>query len=1320
MGYSSLHCHTAKGSNIRLLDSTIRINDLVRKAVEYGFNGIAITDHESVSAHIEALKIRDEIQHNVPDFKVMLGNEIYLIDESEYKTASKFYHFILIAKDAEGYQQIKTLSSRAWARSYKKGKMYRSPTFYQDIEEVIGDNKGHLIAASACLGGQIATDILSRNQTNINQFIPWCIKMFGKDNFFLEMQDSDSPEQQEVNNFIIKLSDFFDIKYIVTSDVHYLNAEDAPVHSAFLNSKEEKERETESFYKYTYLKSQDEMKRIMSYLPVEIVEQAMENTQLIYDMVENFDIRHSTIVPEIKIKNPNFIIDEILTSCPKEYIQKFVHSEYIQDRYWAYNIAKGLREKTVGKPVNLEVWLNRIEEEMEVVWKISDGLQQRLSAYFNLVQKIIDVIWEVTMVMCGRGSSPGFLTNYLIGITQFNPLDYNLPSWRFLNLERWDMPDIDIDIDGLKTDEAVELLRKEFGDDCVLNTLTFHTETLKSAILTAARGHGLSSDEAQVLSSMVPVERGKVASLKECLGEVDDVDPVPGFKDALESAGILETVKQIEGLVSGAGVHASSVYIFSNGYLEHNSLMKAPNGALITAYNMHDSDDMGALKFDLLKTDATTKITECLNLLLSDNVIQWQGSLRATYNKYIHPDVVDFNDKKVWENIQQARVPNLFQFETMVGSVAIQKVKPSSILELSLCNDGMRLQGTLNGLTPVERFAKFKNNIDLWYKEMKNFGLTVEEIKVLEEYALPTYGNSINQETLMRILMDKNISKFTLGEANNARKVLAKKLVHKVEELKNQYYEKGMSSDPEKGLYPARKEFLDYVYNFFIQPQLGYSFSTVHSHAYSIIGVQEAWLYTHYNPLYWACACMSVNAGSTSDNIEDFGDEEDEEDVLEPYEIQEQEMLGDTKKKKAAVTNYGKVAKAIGDIQANGIKVELPNINTAQKNFAPNIETNSIIYGMYAISGMNNDTIFSIISNRPYLSLEDFIERVPLTNVQMISLIKAGAFDELEKTHRYHIMDKYLDINARKQKTKKNKMTMANYPKALELNIIPDRFHDCNRAYYFKKWIDEHSIVKGADGKDIYRLIDNDEKKFFCQYIEKLLTNGKDYDIIPNGYMIKINAFKKAYEQLIAPLKEWFNSEEAINIMYEGEVNAIKKEWNDKYCRGSISKWEMDSLSCYYSGHELAKVNNGYYNIVDFNTLPVLPVEVSKSVNPKTGVEYSNYNVVRIAGTVLNADKAKHIVTLLTVYGVVDVKFYKMAFIYYNKRISRIGENGKKTVIEGSWFTRGNQLLITGLRKENMFSPRRDYKKGYTTTVQLITGVNEGKLVLKSNREKGE
>lgn len=788
MSFVGLHNHT-EFSNVKLRDCIIKIPDLVKRAIEYGYKGVAITDHEVLSGHVQALRLQDKLKEEHPDFKIILGNEIYLIDESEYQNARKYYHFILLAKDKTGYDQLRALSSRAWARSYNEKRMLRTPTFYQDFAEVIGEDRGHLIACTACLGGRLATAIIEKDQDALNDFVSWCVNTFGRGNFYFEMQDSDSDDQKIVNETILRMSEFFDIPYIITSDAHYLDKQDISVHHAFLNSKEEKERETESFYKYTYLKREKEIKEILSYLPAMAVQVGIDNTMLVYDAIESFDFRHSVIVPTRK--PPEFKVEGVLKEWYTKYpwIERFASSEYEQDRYLLYLIEQGIKEK---KFVVTDEVADRINTELDVIWYSSERLNQRLSAYLNLVKNIIDIIWQVSLVGVSRGSAGSFLINYLIGITQMNPMQYNIPYWRFANKARVDMMDIDIDVNPQKVPQIIELLREYYGQDNVLNCLTFKTESLKSAILTGARGLGMNNDDAQVLSAMVPIERGKVASFYECLhgDEEKGTSPVPGFEEALRRYdGLYETVEKIEGLISGRGIHASALYIFNNGYMAQNSLMRAPNKTPITAFNMKDSDEMGALKFDLLSTELQTKFMKCMELMLNDGTMEWQGSLRATYNKYLHPDVLDYNNPEMWKNAADGKVMNLFQFEGVQGQVCIQKTRPTTVAQMGAANAVMRLMSTGGGETPLERYVRFKNDINEWYKEMNAYGLTEEEQAVLKEVLGDKFGNSIEQEDMMILVQRPEIANFSLAEANQLRRAVSKKKTKDIQELKKKFFE---------------------------------------------------------------------------------------------------------------------------------------------------------------------------------------------------------------------------------------------------------------------------------------------------------------------------------------------------------------------------------------------------------------------------------------------------------------------------------------------------------------------------------------------------
>ena len=790
--FVSLHNH-CWASNAKFLDCIIWPKELVGKAVDLGFKGVAFTDHDSLSAAVKILEARDAIEKDHPDFKVIFGNEIYLVDKQdvENKTVSDYYHFILLAKDAEGWMQLKTLSSLAWERSYFELGTRRTPTTYEDIEKVIGANPGHIIGSTACLGGQASKLILNHDVKGLNFFVRWCISVFGKENFVLELQPSDSEEQILVNNTLIKLSRHYDLPYIITTDSHYLNKEDFAIHSAFLNSRKNSDRETEKFYKFTYMMTQEEMAEILMRggLTEEEVNVGLQNTYEITKNIEKYDFRHGTIVPKIKV--PEFTLSRSLYNYEGyPLIRKYYDSDDPQDTFLMYQIEQGIKNKHIEID---QVRLERINTELDVLNYISEHINQNLSSYLNLMVDIINIAWQVSLVGAGRGSACGFYINYLIDITQADPLKYDLPYWRFLNKERAELPDIDVDFQPEKMKEITELLREAYGEDNVLNCATFKTESLKSAILSTGRGLGFNNDDMQALAALVPEHRGQTYTLKECLegDEERGLEPVPGFKEKIDAyPGLFEGVKKIEGLPTNMSIHASAFYVFNDGYLAQNSLMRAPNQTKITAFNMTDADAQGALKVDLLKTDAQSKMAKAMDLLLKDGQIEWQGSLRKTYDKYLHPDVLDYNNLKMWEKAANGKIANLFQFETQVGAVCIKKARPTNVMQLAEINSIMRLQSD-GDEQPIDRYVRFRNNPEAWDLEMLEEGLTPREMDILKKYLSGSNGVSGSQEVLMRILMDPEVCGFTLGESNAARKAISKKKAKQLIQLKKDFYEKG-------------------------------------------------------------------------------------------------------------------------------------------------------------------------------------------------------------------------------------------------------------------------------------------------------------------------------------------------------------------------------------------------------------------------------------------------------------------------------------------------------------------------------------------------
>lgn len=797
-------------------------------AAQIGLQGMAITDHECLSGHIKALRAVEKIREKHPDFRLILGNEIYLCHDTEAVLDDKgkpkyliespdFFHFILLAKDAIGHEQLRLLSSRAWSRCYTYKHMERVPTFYSDVEEIVGQNPGHLIASTACLGGEFPKLTMAADPDACWAFSQWCQKQFGAENFFVELQPGLTEEQITFNQRALKFCKYFGLQWIITNDVHYLSKDKRDLHAIYLNSHDE-ERETGDFYESTYFKTPDEMRERMKYLDSEDIEQGFRNTIKIGAMCKDagdYGLFCSTIVPQRQLSE--FTVKGYLNTDPERYpyIAKMYASSEPQDLWLMKQLEDGMAHK---KQRFNNGNLSRINIELEQIYKISEKLGQPVSAYYNLTQRIVEIMWNEggSLVGCGRGSVGGWYIAYLMDIMQLNPIVHGTHWWRHLHADRPEMPDVDLDTAACKRPQVFQATKDVFGDDHCLNIITFRTESTKAAVLTACRGLGIDSDTAKELSSLVPMTRGRVWSVKEMLNGNEDNGYVPihtFVKKVAEYPMLLETIQEIEGLICGRGSHASAEIIYNVPYYVHNSLMKSPKGIHTTCWDMGDSEACSALKEDYLTIEALDKMMVCLNFLLRDGLIEWQGSLKATYDKYLHPDVIDYTSPEMWRMMADGEIPDLFQMQTDVGGDAIKRIRPTSMKELSLTNAVMRLSAN-EDMSPIDRFIAFKNDVSLWYKEMDEAGLTHDEVAVLEKYLQANYGCSIEQEDIMTLVMDEKISGFDMKWANKLRKGLAKKKKEIIDEVTAEYYRKGA----ELG---TRKEMLDYVFKYCIKPQLG-------------------------------------------------------------------------------------------------------------------------------------------------------------------------------------------------------------------------------------------------------------------------------------------------------------------------------------------------------------------------------------------------------------------------------------------------------------------------------------------------------------------
>lgn len=829
MSYFNLHTHT-EYSNLRLLDSTNKLQKVIDKAIELGLHGIAITDHESVSGYIKAIQRQKKLMESGSDFKIILGDEIYLVDSLEevrdnYKgKETKFFHFILLAKDGVGAEQIRRISSSAWENSFFTGKMERVPVTKNAIANIIGDNKGHIIASTACMGGELGHWILNNRPDKCLEFIDWCQDVFLSDNFYLEMQPNDDEYQIKINQTIIKISEQLDIPYIITTDAHYLTADQVKVHEAYLNSREDGSRETAEFYKTCYLMTADEIHQWMDkQIGKECVDIALNNTNKIGNNIEFFDLAHSQIVPKVPI--PEFTMEhsfkDVYEQC--EYIKKFAYSDDIHDQYFLHLIENGWWDKEYHEDLTKEQILEmmqRIDIELKAIWESSIKINDNIASYYITALEIVKMMWDDanSLVGCSRGSIAAFYTAYLIGLQQINPMRYDIPYWRHLHESRPEMPDVDIDSEKSRREAIIEATRKKFGYDKVLNICAFRTEASKQALLTSCRGLGVPSDIAQYLAGLIPVVRGSTTSLHVMVnGDIEnEIKPNQEFiNECNKYDGLLETAMTIEGLICGRTVHASGVIIFESPYTDLNCMMRSPSGQPTTQWDMDDSTYAGGLKYDYLTITNLDAMHKCIDFLVEYGYIEWQGSLRETYNKYFHPDVLDYDSEEMWKMAERLEIVNLFQFMTTVGQQAIQKIKPRSLIELGVANSVMRLMAQdKNAEQPLDKYVRYKNNIDEWYKTMHGYELTDKEIAIMEKHLSHVSGMATMQEEVMKLVMDNQISNFDMVGANKTRKSIAKKKKKLQQEAKDNFYEGGLKLGTSENL-------LNYVWQECIVPQLG-------------------------------------------------------------------------------------------------------------------------------------------------------------------------------------------------------------------------------------------------------------------------------------------------------------------------------------------------------------------------------------------------------------------------------------------------------------------------------------------------------------------
>ena len=738
-----------------------------------------------------------------------------------------------------------------------------------------------------------------------------------------------------------------------------------------------------------------------------------------------------------------------------------------------------------------------------------------------------------------------------------------------------------------------------------------------------------------------------------------------------------EVAKRIEGLVCRLGEHAGGVVFVDEPFTNSTALARTPTGDIITQFDLHDDEKASLIKIDLLSIEGLDKIHNCIDLLIEHGYVTPKATLKETYEDLIGIYNLERNDINMWKMVWNHEIHSLFQMEQQSGIQGIALTHPESVDDLAVLNSVIRLMAQEKGQEqPLNKFARFKEDISLWYQEMDEYGLTKEEQTLLEPILKTSYGICESQEKFMQLVQMPECGGYPLAWADSLRKAIAKKNPAGFNKLEEEFYK----NIEEKGL---SYKFCHYVWHVLVSTSKGYGFNASHTLAYSLIALQEMNLCFKFPVIFWNCASLIVDAGG-SNKIDDEDDEE-------------------TAETKSGSSNYDKIAQAIGKMNSAGIDVVPPDINSSVYTFTPDVENNCIIFGLKGILNVGEEVIETIIKNRPYNSLFDFYNRIHPKKNAMVSLIKGGCFDKM--IDRKMAMAWYIWQEC----DKKSRLTLQNMRALIKYDLLPkdEATQTAVRVFEFNRYL--KSMCKGGNA-DIYLL---DERA-----INFMVGNSIGDNLIQSlqdTYYINVKSWEKVYDNYMNTIRKILKDNGDIILQTLNDL-IFKEDW-DKYASGSYSHWEMEVLCYYHHEHELLNLNKTKYGIVDFFSLPEEPVVASTF--ERGGKTIHLFKLDRICGTCVAKNKNKGLVTLLTTTGVVTVKFRKEYFSLFDKQISEKDAEGKKHVIEKSWFNRGSMIVIMGIRRGDVFLPKKYASTPGHQLYKITEILDNGEIVLQTQRKQG-
>ncbi|MBR2337029.1 MAG: DNA polymerase III subunit alpha [Clostridia bacterium] len=912
-----LHVHT----EYSILDGAARIAVVTKRAKELGMPALAITDHGNMYG---AVAFFDACEKN--DIKAIIGTEFYVCDDLHVKSGkTKLNHLVLLCKDEIGYKNISLLNAIAFRDGY-----YYKPRI--DLKTLEEHHEG-LVCLSACLAGDISQAILNRDFEEAERLVQWFKRVF-EDDFYLELQNHDLPEQIEVNKYLRLYAKKYGIKLVATNDVHYVEKSDAMSQDVLMCVQMGADYDDPKRLRFSndefYLKTEDEMRALF---PED--QEAITNTLEVAEKC-NFAFVYGNY------KFPHYYPDTGET--PEVYLRNLIN--------------KGIQKKYGEETPEIR---DRIESELAVIEK------QKFVEYFLIVWDYINAAKNMGIsVGPGRGSGAGSIVAYLIGITNIDPLKYDLYFERFLNPERVSAPDFDVDFEDSRRQEVIEYVKRKYGEDRVCKIVTFGTMAAKNAVKDVARVLKLPYAEADRVSKTIPNKlvrknaKGNEFDLKRpniLMKVFGQYHPKEGAKDygvdfsvpelmqmyneEGEIKRVADIAMKLEDSPRQASTHACGVIIGADILDRHMPLGR--NGDDITSqYTGVELEHLGFLKMDFLGLRNLSDIKMAIEYIKENHGVE------------IDFDKSSYDDPKVYELLSTGNTKAIFQVESAGFQKFLRELRPSCLEDIVAAVSLYR-PGPMDS---IPKFVKCKHNPHL----------IKFDHPLLEPILKQTYGCIVYQEQVMKIV--QSLAGYTLGQADNVRRMMGKKQVEamvkeevvfingreetvdkhgKVSKAIDGCLKRGVPEAVAKKIWSEMKDFAKYAFN------------KSHAAAYSLVTYQTAYLKTYYEPEF-----LTSVLNNRIDKIDE-------------------------------IQNYLSYAKE------EGIEVLPPDINQSVGYFS--VKNNRIRYGLAAIKGIGLSAIDSIVAERSahgdYTSFENFISRCEskVLNKRLVeNLIYAGAFDQFDKT----------------------------------------------------------------------------------------------------------------------------------------------------------------------------------------------------------------------------------------------------------------------------------------------------------------------------------